>query len=252
MVVTPENVELSFELAGPAVRFVAWVIDFLFMVAAFVAVAVFVSVVGVFAPYAAFTVMIIAWFLIQQGYFVFFELKTGGSSPGKKVMKIRVIQDTGVKITFYHSFLRNILRFMDSTPFMVLHIVGALVAFFHPLNRRLGDAVAGTVVVRERSYPPPGKIVAEADKYSTLLDNYRLREKVKRIVTTEEKEAMIEACLRAEEIELSHRLGIFGALARRLRTKLDLPPMEFTSDEKLVRNVTAVLLGAEPLSGKSA
>ena len=105
MVVTPENVELSFELAGPAVRFVAWVIDFVFMIAAFVAVAICVSVMGVFAPYAAYTIMIIAWFIIQQGYFVFFELKTGGCTPGKRIMKSRVIQDNGVKITFYNSFL---------------------------------------------------------------------------------------------------------------------------------------------------
>jgi uncharacterized RDD family membrane protein YckC len=251
-VITPENVELSFELAGLTVRFIAWLIDLLFMIAAFIAVALIVSMIGVFAPYIAYTVMLVAWFIVQQGYFIFFELKTGGSTPGKKIMKIRVIQDSGVKITFYHSFLRNILRFMDSTPFMVLHVPGGLVAFFHPLNRRLGDAVAGTVVVREHSYPPPSKIIAEGDRHSTFLEDYHLRENIKRLVTTEEKEAMIEACLRAEEIELSHRLEIFALLARRLRSKLDMPPMEFMSDEKLIRNVTAVLLGVESPPMKTA
>lgn len=245
-VITPENVELSFELAGLTVRFVAWIIDFLFMIAAFVVVAIVVSMIGVVAPFVAYTFILIAWFVIQQGYFVFFELRMGGSSPGKKIMKIRVIQDNGVKITFYHSFLRNILRFMDSTPLMILHLPGGLVAFFHPLNRRLGDAVAGTVVVQETSYPPPSRIITEADKHSTFLEDYRLREKIKRLVTTQEKEAMIEACLRAEEIELSRRLEIFASLARRLRSKLDMPPMEFSSDEKLIRNITAVLLGAQP------
>ena len=251
-VITPENVELSFELAGLTTRFVAWVIDFLFMIIALFVAAIAVSFMQFFSPYLGFAVMVVVAFLIQQGYFIFFELKTGGSTPGQCIMKIRVIQDNGVKTTFYHSFLRNIMRFMDSTPLLILHPVGGLVAFFHPLNRRLGDAVAGTVVVRERSYPQPGKIIARGDEYSTFLEDFRLREKVKRVVTTPEKEAMIEACLRAEEIEFSHRMDIFTRLGQRLRAKLDLPPMEFTSDEKLVRNVTAILLGAEPASAKNA
>lgn len=251
-VVTPENVELSFELAGLTARFAAWLIDFLIMMVALMVTVMIVSVIGIVSQGLAYALIIVIAFVIQQGYFIFFELKTGGSTPGKRVMKIRVIQDTGVKTTFYHSFLRNILRFMDSTPFLVLHLAGGLVAFFHPLNRRLGDAVAGTIVVRERSYPPPGKIIAEGDKYSTLLEDYTLREKVKRLVSTPEKEAMIEACLRAEEIEFSHRMEIFTRLGRRLRSRLDLPPMEFASDEKLVRNVTAILLGAEPSDSKTA
>ncbi len=258
-VVTPENVQLDFEIAGLTTRFVAWLIDFLFMLIAFFVAAWAISVFGIVSQYLVMALVVIAFFLINQGYFVFFELKTGGSTPGKRIMKIRVIQDTGVKITFYNSFLRNIMRFLDSLPlltmlappFMILH-VGALVAFFHPLNRRLGDMVAGTVVVRERSFPAPGRIIAEGDKYSTLLEDFRLREKIKRMVTTPEKEAMIEACLRAEEIEFSHRMEIFTRLGRRMRSKLDLPPMEFSSDEKLVRNVTAILLGAQPPSSESA
>jgi uncharacterized RDD family membrane protein YckC len=251
-VVTPENLELTFELAGLTTRFLAWLIDTLFMIAFIVAASIVLAVVGFASQYLFATLMILVVFVVQQGYFIFFELKTGGTTPGKRIMKIRVIQDAGIKIGFYHSFLRNILRIMDSTPFMVLHVIGAAVAFFHPLNRRLGDAVAGTVVVRERSYPEPGKIIAESDKYSTLLGNYRLRETIKRAVSSEEKEAMIEACLRAEEIELSRRLEIFAKLGRRMRSKLDLPPMEFSSDEKLVRNITAILLGAEPETAEKA
>jgi uncharacterized RDD family membrane protein YckC len=251
-VITPENLELTFELAGLTSRFVAWLIDTLFMMAAIIAGLIALAIVGVASPYLFTALMIVFVFVVQQGYFIFFELKTGGTTPGKRMMKIRVIQDAGIRIGFYHSFLRNILRLMDSTPLMVLHVVGAAVAFFHPLNRRLGDAVAGTIVVRERSYPEPGRIIAESDRYSTLMGDYRLREAMKRVVSSEEKEAMIEACLRADEIELSRRLEIFARLGRRMRSKLDLPPMEFSSDEKLVRNITAILLGAEPESSKKA
>ncbi len=251
-VITPENLELTFELAGLTGRFLAWLIDTLFMIAIIIAGIIVLAIVGFASPHLFTALMIILVFVVQQGYFIFFELKSGGTTPGKRIMKIRVIQDTGIRIGFYHSFLRNIMRLMDSTPLMLLHVVGAAVAFFHPLNRRLGDAVAGTVVVRERSYPEPGKIIAESDKYSTLLGNYRLRETIKRTVSSEEKEAMIEACLRAEEIELSRRLEIFARLGRRMRSKLDLPPMEFSSDEKLVRNITAILLGAEPEAGEKA
>jgi uncharacterized RDD family membrane protein YckC len=251
-VVTPENLELTFELAGLTSRFLAWLVDTLFMIAIIIGAYIVLAIIGFVSRYLFATLMMVIVFCVQQGYFIFFELKTGGTTPGKRIMKIRVIQDAGIRIGFYHSFLRNILRIMDSTPLMILHILGAGVAFFHPLNRRLGDAVAGTVVVRERSYPEPGKIITETDKYSTLLGNYQLRERIKRSVTTEEKEAMIEACLRAEEIELSRRLEIFARLGARMRSKLDLPPMEFSSDEKLVRNITAILLGAEPETTEKA
>lgn len=250
-IITPENVELSFEIAGLTARFLAWLMDFLLMIAICLgAVLVIGIIIGRVSPGLSAALQIIAVFLVYMGYFIFFELKTGGTTPGKKAMKLRVIRDTGVHITFFNSFIRNIMRLMDSTPLMVLHLPGALVAFFHPLRRRLGDLVAGTLVVRERSYPAPGKIIAEGDRYSTLLENFHMREKVKRIITTAEKEAMIDACLRADEIEVSHRLDIFSRLGRHLRAKLDLPPMEFASDEKLVRNITAALLGAEPSSGK--
>lgn len=251
-IVTPENVELSFEIAGLAARFVAWLIDFLLMIAILIGAMLVISFLGIVSPDLAMAIQFIAAFLIYMGYFIFFELKTGGTTPGKKIMKLRIIQDTGVRITFFNSFIRNIMRLMDSTPFTLLHLPGALVAFFHPLNRRLGDLTAGTLVVRERSYPAPTRIIAEGDRYSTLLADFRLREKVKRMITTAEKEAMIEACLRADEIEVSHRLDIFNRLGRHLRSRLDLPPMEFASDEKLVRNVTAIVLGAEPAPDKKA
>jgi len=250
-VITPENVELSFEVAGITSRFLAWFLDMLFMIIALFIGAWAVSFVGIISPGLQAALVIVTAFVIQQGYFIFFELKTGGATPGKRIMKLRVIQDTGVKINFFNSFLRNMMRFMDSTPLFILHIPGGLAAFFHPLNRRLGDMVAGTLVVRERSHPQPGRIIAEGDEYSTLLADFTLRENIMRVVTTPEKEAMIEACLRADEIEFSRRMEIFGRLGRRLRSRLDLPPMEFASDEKLVRNVTAILLGAEPPS-KSA
>jgi hypothetical protein len=75
------------------------------------------------------------------------EYYMGGQTLGKRWLGIRVIKENGQGITFLASLIRNLFRLIDNLPFG--YFLGGLVCFFHPGDKRIGDMVAGTIVVRE-------------------------------------------------------------------------------------------------------
>src|SRR6185503_16707656 len=159
---TPDHVSLEFELAGPGSRFSAYVIDFIFSVLLIIAI-IFVAYLGggllalralARASGGNLTVswlwaaVVLVIFLINWGYYVFFEGLGRGSTPGKKRVGIRVIRQDGLPIGLREAALRNLVRAADMLP-PPSYILGGLVMHFDPLGRRLGDMVAGTYVVVE-------------------------------------------------------------------------------------------------------
>ena len=87
-------------------------------------------------------------FLLNWGYFTFFEAFCNGRTPGKRVAGIRVIQRSGRPIGFLESLARNLVRYVDQIPFF--YAVGVIVMFVTRQHQRLGDLAAGTLVVRDR------------------------------------------------------------------------------------------------------
>lgn len=160
---TPEYISLQFQLAGLGSRTVAFIIDNVILSIAMVII-LLVSFLLVFAvseipfmedaiPYLL-VFMIIGLFLLNYGYFVILEFFWGGKTIGKKIMGIRVIQENGQSITFLASFIRNLLLIIDSLPY---YLVGLLMIFFHPKKKRLGDLLAGTIVVYDENAPSKKK-----------------------------------------------------------------------------------------------
>lgn len=160
---TPDHVSLEFELAGPGSRFSAYVIDFIFSVLLIIAI-IFVAYLtggllalrslarasrGSISVSWVWAILILIIFLINWGYYVFFEGLGKGSTPGKKRMGIRVIRQDGLPIGLREAALRNLVRAADMLP-PPSYILGGLVMHFDPLGRRLGDMVAGTYVVVEK------------------------------------------------------------------------------------------------------
>lgn len=160
---SPEQVEIDFELAGPGSRFCALLIDVILMAIIFFMVA-FLSVAlaesGRFSAdqlsaiddeaFASMSlaIIIIAYFLLNFGYFLCLEWLLSGRSLGKIAMQLRAVRDDGTPIAGTDILLRNLLRVVDAFP--VGYVVGGVIAFFHPLHKRLGDLAAGTIVIKER------------------------------------------------------------------------------------------------------
>ncbi len=169
---TPERVPLAFALASIGNRFLAVAIDHTIQyVAIFVVAYAFLSVSGFTDDYAktgatsffsempkwTIALMIIALFLIFAGYFIFFEWLWSGQTPGKRLLKLRVIREDGRPITLWEAMARNLLRIFDAVPGLVLPVysIGLMAIFMNRRDQRIGDVFAGTVVVRERAGEAP-------------------------------------------------------------------------------------------------
>ena len=138
---------LDYELAGLGSRGLAAIVDTLILTV--VEMALYVTVVATMGPLgAAAALLILLQFLVFWGYFTFFEAFAHGQTPGKKWMGIRVVHDTGHGLTITGAAVRNLLRPVDLLP--PPYLLGAILIAVHPRAKRLGDLVAGTVVVRDR------------------------------------------------------------------------------------------------------
>jgi uncharacterized RDD family membrane protein YckC len=154
-VITPEQVAITYRLAGIGTRFAAMLADTLAQAALgaalvglvlllFPAVGRVSGVVEKGGPWLA-AVLVMVGFAVLWGYFIFFEAVWSGRTPGKKLAGIRVVRDTGHPVDFRAAFLRNVCRYVDFLP--AAYGVGATVMFLSKDSKRLGDHVAGTVVV---------------------------------------------------------------------------------------------------------
>lgn len=150
-VTTADNVGIGYRVAGLATRILAATLDLLIVaVIQFLASILILSVLtagGAGAGASVGAVLLIASleFFIAVGYFTICEATTGGRSPGKRALGIRVISMEGGTPSLTECFLRN-LAFVVDVPLFI----GPLLMFFHPEGRRLGDIIAGTVVASDR------------------------------------------------------------------------------------------------------
>jgi hypothetical protein len=90
-------------------------------------------------------VVLLLFFAVNWGYYLFFELVWHGQTPGKRWLGLRVIKEGGYPIGFTEAAIRNLVRLVDYTLYL-----GAVVMLTDRLSRRLGDLAAGTLVVKER------------------------------------------------------------------------------------------------------
>ena len=146
---TPEHVRFRYRVAGPSRRAIAYFFDL--VVRALVLLVFFIfGLLGGLTDQkggASTGVLLLIAFIVEWGYFVFWETIWNGQSPGKRLMKLRVVTSEGNPLTFIQSVLRNLLRAADFLP--NVYAVGAVVMARDARFRRLGDLVAGTMVVAE-------------------------------------------------------------------------------------------------------
>lgn len=132
-------------LADTAIQFAVALIILL----AFIFLLPAVRWASVLGPQWAIAGAIILLFFINSGYFALFEAIWNGQTPGKRYAQIRVIKDDGRPISAYDSIARNVLRIADELPTM--YMIGVISILISKQNKRLGDYVAGTVVVHEKT-----------------------------------------------------------------------------------------------------
>jgi len=138
---TPEGVDLDQRVAGPLARMLAWLIDLALRLLAGGVISLVLAVLGEFG----IGLLLIALFLLEWSYPILFEVLAHGATPGKKALRLRVVQRDGSPVDWRTSTLRNLLRAADFMP--LLYGFGLLSMLFGKDFQRLGDRAAGTLVV---------------------------------------------------------------------------------------------------------
>ncbi len=166
---TPERVPLEFSLASIGNRFLAVAVDHVLQFLAMFTIAWFLIAVSdlplgetaeetlTTMPGWLFAATILLVFFIFASYFIIFEWLWNGQTPGKRMMKLRVIREDGRPVTLWEAIARNLIRIADAMPGFIIPIysVGLITAFLNSRDQRLGDIFAGTVVIRERTDEAP-------------------------------------------------------------------------------------------------
>jgi len=181
---SPEQVRLELEIAGPMSRAFAFSLDYsLILLLMGLGLLILVSGLGQIFSWASeirlvqeafarllewlgnaessgelpiwrgLALSLAVWVLLELTlttlYFVSFELLWDGRTPGKRLTHLRVIREGGARVGWRDSLLRNLLRAVDSLP--TGYLLGLVAIVASPRGQRLGDLVAGTLVVRERA-----------------------------------------------------------------------------------------------------
>ena len=205
LVVTPENIEIEYELAGIGSRFLANILDSLFQCAIYLALWIVAGIIGLLIGLSAsafsknlaaffgeieVAFAIIGAFAILWGYFIWFETRWNGQTPGKRQVGLRVIRDGGYPINIFAAIIRNLIRILDGMPIVALALISIGVFGHQPGTaamgglcillpvlclllsgryQRIGDFVAGTMVVKQRAprvptleaLAPPPRVLPE-------------------------------------------------------------------------------------------
>jgi len=249
---TPETVQLERRLAGIGSRFIAGLLDYLLIFLIFASLAILLLLVGInvvtgFRAAIAFGMWLIALlililFAIHWGYFVFFEMRTNGQTPGKKYMKIRVVQVEGAGISFNSIAIRNLLRAVDILGF---YAVAGIVMFVTSKGQRLGDLAAGTVVISEEA----PNYAARYDKKKHIVDSEAVTAAALEAtgLKPEEYRLLHNYWLRREELSSEARQQLLPQLVRPIANRAghSLANGSTASLEKYVDEIIAKATNAE-------
>lgn len=215
---TPEHVELSYTIAGLGSRLFAGLIDAAIVLTGFLLLIGGLAFLGSRAPQAdeasvdmsaswAFALLYLGQFAFMWGYYVLFEGLADGRTPGKRVLRLRVVQEDGLSISFAASAVRNIMRLVDLQPGLLAG-AGIISILVTQRSKRIGDIVAGTIVVREQ---PIAVAAAQARKQDAAGDT---------VLSEPEFNLLHRYVERRTALRAGERNRLAGIVADRLRPHL--------------------------------
>ena len=172
---TPEGTPVHIMLADRAVRFAALVVDMVIIIVApfVIGLLLFITVAPIFGGSVAFVFLVLLTFFLRTPYFIAFELRWQGQTPGKRLLGIRVVDRQGGVLTGTAIVARNLIRevelFLPLSLLISVRFQGieesdvplfystlawlavfTLMPMFNRDRLRVGDMLAGTWVVSTR------------------------------------------------------------------------------------------------------
>jgi uncharacterized RDD family membrane protein YckC len=271
-VFSPDGVHLELPISGPAPRIFAYAIDFVIILFLIVLVAAILFTILPFgtwleqwlsshfagSPPAAtahvrksegvalgvlIALFVIAQFVIETGYFIFWEMVTNGRSPGKAVAGLRVICRDGMPLNFRSSVIRNVMRIVDILP--ENYAVGLISLVVSENGQRLGDHAAGTLVIR-LDRPEAASEVSAGPTSSMSLT----RQQIARL-GPREIQLLRGTLRRAADVPEDRSEALLLEVAEALRARMELPELPSTDPFAFLQSVLMMAERYSRLSPRS-
>jgi uncharacterized RDD family membrane protein YckC len=236
---TPEHVVFQYELAGLGSRIIAGLIDLMLIGLALLALLLIViAFAGGLQGLGTWAIALgaVTAFFTLWGYPIFFEIFWRGQTPGKRSLSMRVIQEGGYALTPQVVIVRNLLRIVDFLPGG--YFLGLLVMILNRRYKRVGDFVAGTIVIRDRSAfaAPPRLHPHEAVPQGQEERVAELRRLGIHRLGAEQIQVIQDFMQRRHSLSADARVRLSAQLAQGVCRQLEIPP---ESGEKFLQCVLA-------------
>jgi uncharacterized RDD family membrane protein YckC len=208
---TPEGISLHLRAAGALPRAQAWTVDLLLRMGVFMVAMIPLSLFGVGGNGLAMLLL----FALMWAYWVVCEVWLDGQTLGKRALGLRVVNADGTPVTWLPSVVRNLLRAVDALP--GVYGVGLASTLIDPYGRRLGDIVAGTMVIHASDLPTGQQVPAVAAVPLPL------------VLAADEQAALVEFAERSGQLTLQRQEELANLLT----------PLTARSDTAGVRQLIA-------------
>jgi uncharacterized RDD family membrane protein YckC len=233
---TEEGVRIGLPLAGPVARCLAWFVDFGCKAVICLVVLIAMNMLSVFTGDTAGALAFLTVFLVTQGYNIVLEYFWRGTTIGKRLLRLRVMDEEGLPLTFSQVVLRNLLRAVDTLP--LFYSVGGIAMVLSPRAQRLGDLAATTIVVHVRDQLQYDLSRVEENRYNSLRAYPFLEARLRRKAPPELAALAVRSLNRRATLDPDARLALMRELAEGFRACVAFPE-EATAgmtDEQFVRN----------------
>jgi len=238
---TPEGIRFRLLLASPLIRMFAWVIDLCVIFAVMSLLGTLITALGYLSSDVAIALSAILYFVVSVGYGILMEWLWRGQTLGKRLLRLRVVDEQGLALHFHQIVMRNLLRFIDMLP--AFYLVGGVAMICSRRCQRLGDYAAATLVVWNPRMPEPDTEQLLSGKYNSLRDHPHLCARLIHQTSPDQRLTALRTVLRREQLDAEARVDLFRRLADHFRAQVPFP-LDTTlgmTDEHYVRNVVDIL-----------
>lgn len=241
LLVTPEGISFHLPLSGPVHRALAWTVDFCIVAGAMRLIAVPLNLLHLVLPATATLIGVLVAFAVAMLYAAALEAAWHGQTIGKRMLGLRVMDAHGLPLTVSQVLARNLMRAVDGLP--VAYLAGISACILSRRVQRLGDQVAGTVVVRATVAGEPDVKAWVAGKYNSLAQYPQLALRLCEQATPRQARLLLDALAQRDRLAPRARLALYADLADYFQSLVRFPPeaLEALSAEQYLRNLVALL-----------
>jgi uncharacterized RDD family membrane protein YckC len=234
---TPEGIRFPLVIASPILRFLAWAIDLAAITVLTTLISIPLGLLSLLSLDVAGAVVMLLYFAISIGYAILLEWFWRGQTLGKRLLRLRVVDQQGLRLEFSQVVLRNLLRFVDMLP--GFYLIGGLSCLISRCGQRWGDYAGNTVVIRNIRPVAYDIATITSGKYNSFRNYPQLEARLRQRVKPELARLTMAALLRRESLEPAARLELFAEMAAYFRAEVEFPEEACfgLTDEQYIRNV---------------